>query len=113
MRTRIHGQAQAGMEELFGRIKEIKQKAELSEMMVQEITRDIKSLDNAKKNLTGSITTLNHLKMLVVSDATNAVAPFRSCACVCRERSQIVLLCLPRCLLLQRIAPRRVRRNCV
>jgi hypothetical protein len=78
----MHEQAQAGMEELFGRIKEIKQKAELSEMMVQEITRDIKSLDNAKKNLTGSITTLNHLKMLVVSDATNAVAPFRSCACV-------------------------------
>lgn len=57
--------AQEGMTELFTRIRDIKQKAELSEKMVQEITRDIKSLDYAKKHLTGSITTLNHLKMLV------------------------------------------------
>ncbi|VDI70663.1 vacuolar protein sorting-associated protein 53, partial [Mytilus galloprovincialis] len=32
---------------------------------VKEITRDIKQLDHAKKNLTSSITTLNHLHMLV------------------------------------------------
>jgi hypothetical protein len=57
--------AQEGMTELFSQIRDIKQKAELSEKMVQEITRDIKSLDYAKKHLTGSITTLNHLKMLV------------------------------------------------
>jgi vacuolar protein sorting-associated protein 53 len=32
---------------------------------VKEITRDIKQLDVAKKNLTTSITTLNHLQMLI------------------------------------------------
>lgn len=32
---------------------------------VKEITRDIKQLDCAKKNLTAAITTLNHLHMLV------------------------------------------------
>ncbi len=71
------------MAELFGRVRDIRAKAELSEKMVQEITRfelsaamlrfspliparsDIKSLDHAKKNLTLSITTLNHLHMLV------------------------------------------------
>lgn len=32
---------------------------------MREITRDIKQLDCAKKNLTSAITTLNHLHMLV------------------------------------------------
>ena len=36
-----------------------------SEEMVREITRDIKQLDHAKRNLTASIATLNHLHMLV------------------------------------------------
>eukprot|EP00051_Salpingoeca_urceolata_P027977 m.484296 g.484296 ORF g.484296 m.484296 type:complete len:850 (+) comp23287_c0_seq1:244-2793(+) len=57
--------AQRGMKELFQKIHDIRAKAEYSEQMVQEITRDIKSLDYAKKNLTASITTLNHLRMLV------------------------------------------------
>lgn len=34
-------------------------------LQVKEITRDIKQLDHAKRHLTGSITTLNHLHMLV------------------------------------------------
>ena len=50
---------------LFAQIKEIKIKAEKSEDMVKEITRDIKQLDIAKKNLTMSITILNHLFILV------------------------------------------------
>lgn len=53
------------MADLFSRIQDIRKKAEVSERMVQEITRDIRSLDYAKKHLTASITTLNHLKMLV------------------------------------------------
>eukprot|EP00052_Salpingoeca_macrocollata_P024764 m.223021 g.223021 ORF g.223021 m.223021 type:complete len:878 (+) comp22314_c4_seq5:1676-4309(+) len=57
--------AQAGMDELFAKIRDIRSKAEVSEHMVQEITRDIKSLDYAKRHLTSSITTLNHLHMLV------------------------------------------------
>ena len=38
--------------------------------MVKEITRDIKQLDTAKRNLTTAITTLNHLHMLVGGVAT-------------------------------------------
>ena len=45
--------------------RDIKNKAGESETMVKEITRDIKQLDTAKRNLTTAITTLNHLHMLV------------------------------------------------
>lgn len=86
-------EARVELIQLFGRIKEIKEKAETSEQMVslsfllsfssncfqiftcftkclnyiqvKEITRDIKQLDNAKKNLSSTITTLNNLYMLV------------------------------------------------
>ncbi|XP_046604385.1 vacuolar protein sorting-associated protein 53 homolog isoform X1 [Neodiprion virginianus] len=51
--------------QLFIHIKDIKDKAEQSEETVKEITRDIKQLDFAKRNLTSSITALNHLHMLV------------------------------------------------
>lgn len=58
-------EAQKAIQELFTKIKDIKDKAEKSEEMVKEITRDIKQLDHAKRHLTSSITTLNHLHMLV------------------------------------------------
>lgn len=58
-------EAQRVIRQLFIHIKDIKTKAEQSEEMVKEITRDIKQLDCAKKNLTSAITTLNHLHMLV------------------------------------------------
>uniref|UniRef100_A0A8C5H9X3 Vps53 N-terminal domain-containing protein n=1 Tax=Gouania willdenowi TaxID=441366 RepID=A0A8C5H9X3_GOUWI len=57
-------EAQVAIQQLFGKIKDIKDKAEKSEQMVKEITRDIKQLDHAKRHLTTSITTLNHLHML-------------------------------------------------
>ncbi|XP_057271706.1 vacuolar protein sorting-associated protein 53 homolog isoform X3 [Pezoporus wallicus] len=57
-------EAQKAIQQLFGKIKDIKDKAEKSEQMVKEITRDIKQLDHAKCHLTTSITTLNHLHML-------------------------------------------------
>ncbi|KJE95118.1 vacuolar protein sorting 53 [Capsaspora owczarzaki ATCC 30864] len=62
--------AQKSINELFSRINDIKGRAGLSESMVKEITRDIKTLDYAKKNLTASMTTLNHLNMLVGSVET-------------------------------------------
>ncbi|XP_068086641.1 vacuolar protein sorting-associated protein 53 homolog [Anabrus simplex] len=58
-------EAQRVIRQLFVHIKDIKAKAEKSEEMVKEITRDIKQLDTAKRNLTAAITTLNHLHMLV------------------------------------------------
>lgn len=57
--------AQAAIQELFRKMKEIKRKAEQSEVMVQEICRDIKKLDYAKKHLTHAITALRRLSMLV------------------------------------------------
>lgn len=49
---------------LFNKIQDIKRKAEQSEAMVHQITKDIKALDNGKKNLTRSIQTLQKLHML-------------------------------------------------
>lgn len=57
--------AKMAIKELFTKIREIKAKTDLSETMVKEITRDIKQLDYAKRNLTISMTTLGHLLGLV------------------------------------------------
>ena len=68
--------AKAAIEELFGKIREIRRKAEASEIMVQEICRDIRKLDFAKTHLTHTITALRRLAMLV-----NAVgAPLTRCS---------------------------------
>lgn len=62
---RALSEAQNVIGNLFGQITEIKTRAEKTEDMVKEITRDIKQLDCAKKNLTAAITSLNHLHILV------------------------------------------------
>uniref|UniRef100_A0A0D9V994 Uncharacterized protein n=1 Tax=Leersia perrieri TaxID=77586 RepID=A0A0D9V994_9ORYZ len=53
------------VQELMHKIHEIKTKAEQSESMVQEICRDIKKLDCAKRHITTTITALHRLTMLV------------------------------------------------
>ncbi|KAL7148640.1 hypothetical protein ABFS83_06G192600 [Erythranthe nasuta] len=53
------------VQELIHKMQEIKTKAEQSETMVQEICRDIKKLDFAKKHITTTITALHRLTMLV------------------------------------------------
>jgi hypothetical protein len=50
--------------DLAAKIREIKRKADASEAMVQEICRDIRALDVAKKNLTNTINVLARLKTL-------------------------------------------------
>jgi Vps53-like, N-terminal len=57
--------SRGAIDDLFGKINEIRHKAEQSELMVQEICRDIKKLDYAKKHLTHTITTFRRLSMLV------------------------------------------------
>ncbi|KAE9594799.1 hypothetical protein Lal_00013310 [Lupinus albus] len=57
--------ATSAVEELMYKIREIKTKAVQSETMVQEICRDIKKLDFAKKHITTTITALHRLTMLV------------------------------------------------
>ena len=65
-------------QELNGHILEIKTKADQSEAMVQEICRDIKKLDYAKKHLTSVITALRRLGMLVSAvDALEGLAAKR------------------------------------
>jgi hypothetical protein len=60
-------QAHQQIEELFSKIKDIQLKAEESENMVQDICRDIKKLDYAKKHLTFTITALRRLAMLTAA----------------------------------------------
>ena len=62
---RLLVQAQGEIGQLVGSIQTIKTRARESERMVSEITRDIKQLDQAKKNLTSTITTLNHLHIVL------------------------------------------------
>lgn len=57
--------AQASIEALVTKVLDMKGRAEQSEAAVRDMTRDIRQLDTAKKNLTSAITTLNHLNMLV------------------------------------------------
>jgi len=57
--------AQRQIEQLSKRMLEIKQRAEQSESMAEQITREIKTLDAAKKHLRNSITMLQNVNMLV------------------------------------------------
>ncbi|KAJ3071482.1 Vacuolar protein sorting-associated protein 53 [Podochytrium sp. JEL0797] len=52
---------------LFEKIKRIREKAAASEQLVQDITREITSLDQAKKNLMLSMATVKKLQMLASS----------------------------------------------
>jgi len=60
-------QARSAILSLQTKINEIKSKAETSEGMVQEICRDIKKLDYAKRHLTDTITSLKRFHMLVTA----------------------------------------------
>ncbi|KAJ3413185.1 Vacuolar protein sorting-associated protein 53 [Chytridiales sp. JEL 0842] len=55
------------IQELFEKIKQIRVKATASETLVQDITRDIKSLDQSKKNLLHSIAVLKKLQLFASS----------------------------------------------
>uniref|UniRef100_A0A0K0DH01 Vacuolar protein sorting-associated protein 53 homolog n=1 Tax=Angiostrongylus cantonensis TaxID=6313 RepID=A0A0K0DH01_ANGCA len=57
--------AQQAMIDLEQRIDSIRGKTRSSDEIVREMTRDIKQLDIAKRNLTSSITTLHHLHILL------------------------------------------------
>ncbi|THD20766.1 Vacuolar protein sorting-associated protein 53 [Fasciola hepatica] len=62
------------IQSLFARIRDVQDRATRSEEMVHEITKDIQQLDQAKRNLTVSITTLNNLIIIVNAlDRLNAV----------------------------------------
>ncbi|KAL3095313.1 hypothetical protein niasHS_007412 [Heterodera schachtii] len=58
-------QAQTTITELEQKVQEIRDKTLCSETSVHELTKDIRQLDVAKKNLTESIATLHHLQLLL------------------------------------------------
>lgn len=60
-------QAQELIAELFTQIHHLRTGATESEAIVREITRDIKTLDLAKKNIVASITGIKRFQMLVVA----------------------------------------------
>mmetsp|Transcript_7164 Transcript_7164/g.11810 ORF Transcript_7164/g.11810 Transcript_7164/m.11810 type:complete len:972 (-) Transcript_7164:1024-3939(-) len=57
-------EGKTAMQELFAKIKMIREKSEQSEAVVQEIGRDIKVLDYAKRHLVTTITTLKRFNNL-------------------------------------------------
>jgi hypothetical protein len=82
--------AQQQILELFDRVKEIQRKAEESETMVQEICKDIRKLDYAKKHLTNAITALRRMAMLTAAVAGGSPAMFHvpSCSLVLLQSQQ-------------------------
>ena len=82
-------EAQSSIVDLFTQIRDIKTKAAESEATVRDITRDIKQLDVAKRNLTSAITTLNHLHMLVGGVLTLKKVPFMYYVSTCMAQNLI------------------------
>lgn len=70
--------ATRAVQELMYKVREIKTKAEQSETMVQEICRDIKKLDFAKKHITTTITALHRLNMTCVCHRTTSSNGFKT-----------------------------------
>ncbi|KAJ5139565.1 hypothetical protein N7448_002973 [Penicillium atrosanguineum] len=59
--------AKADLSELFKKIDEVRERALTTEQAITDMTADIKQLDNAKKNLTLSMTALKRLQMLTTA----------------------------------------------
>ncbi|KAI3069872.1 hypothetical protein CBS147353_6981 [Aspergillus niger] len=59
--------AKADLTELFKKIDDVRDRASRTELAITEMTADIKQLDNAKKNLTLSMTVLKRLQMLTTA----------------------------------------------
>lgn len=59
--------AKADLGELFKKIDDVRDRASKTELAITEMTADIKQLDNAKKNLTLSMTALKRLQMLTTA----------------------------------------------
>lgn len=76
--------AKADLTELFKKIDDVRDRASKTELAITEMTADIKQLDNAKTNLTQSMTALKRLQMLTTAyDQLRALGrthQYRDCA---------------------------------
>lgn len=76
--------AKADLSELFKKIDDVRDRAWTTEQSITEMTADIKQLDNAKRNLTQSMTALKRLQMLTTAydqlRALSRTRQYRDCA---------------------------------
>lgn len=76
--------AKADLSELFKKIDDVRERAWKTEQAITEMTADIKQLDNAKRNLTHSMTALKRLQMLTTAydqlRALSRTRQYRDCA---------------------------------
>ena len=76
--------AKADLSELFKKIDDVRDRAWTTEQSITEMTADIKQLDNAKRNLTQSMTALKRLQMLTTAydqlEALSRTRQYRDCA---------------------------------
>ncbi|KAJ6122985.1 hypothetical protein N7512_005450 [Penicillium capsulatum] len=76
--------AKADLSELFKKIDDVRERAVKTEQAITDMTADIKQLDNAKQNLTLSMTTLKRLQMLTTAydqlQALSRTRQYRDCA---------------------------------
>lgn len=76
--------AKVDMAELFKKIDDVRERALKTEQAITEMTAEIKQLDNAKKNLTLSMTALKRLQMLTTAyeqlKALSKSRQYRDCA---------------------------------
>lgn len=76
--------AKSDLSELFKKIDDVRERAMKTEQAITDMTADIKQLDNAKKNLTLSMTALKRLQMLTTAYdqlmALSRTRQYRDCA---------------------------------
>lgn len=76
--------AKADLSELFKKVDDVRDRAWSTEQSITEMTADIKQLDNAKRNLTQSMTALKRLQMLTTAydqlQALSRTRQYRDCA---------------------------------
>lgn len=76
--------AKADLSELFKKIDDVRERASKTEQAITDMTADIKQLDNAKRNLTLSMTALKRLQMLTTAydqlQALSRTRQYRDCA---------------------------------
>lgn len=76
--------AKADLSELFKKIDDVRERAMTTERAITDMTADIKQLDNAKQNLTLSMTALKRLQMLTTAydqlQALSRTRQYRDCA---------------------------------
>ncbi|KAI5308012.1 Vacuolar protein sorting-associated protein 53, partial [Ascosphaera atra] len=76
--------AKTDMAELFSKIDDVRERAMQTETAITEMTAEIKQLDNAKRNLTVSMTALKRLQMLTTAyeqlRAMSKTRQYRECA---------------------------------